>query len=1552
MHSGSHFRDPLQVLPTSVTFSIFNKSEVENLSVCKVSNPILFDSLSNPCQNGLYDPRMGPLNPFENCATCKLNHQSCPGHMGHIELPFPVFNPLVFPTLYSLMRAKCFNCHKLRISRTKADPIITTIKSMAQGPIQRAAIKTFISKMPPKCDNCGAVTPKLRKEGVVKIFILPLSQRGRRVNAGIGVDMKLPPFLTPKDVYEHLKQTFGLEYDLLHVLCPGTTVFGTEGHDFFFIQSLPVPPSRFRPPSKMGDQTYEHPSNGLLGKILSTRRDLLRSAKPVSNKDNDNKGDEGENLEGEVDETRGEGETQIDYHNRIQRTLSCYFQLQHDVNTYLDATKNPNPPYGGKIIPGVRQLLEKKEGLFRQNMMGKRVNYAARSVISTDPYIATTEVGVPQVFAMKLTFPEPVTPYNSEILRNAVQNGPNVYPGANFVEDQKGNLIDLAHLSKDRREGIAKLLQTPSGHPSNLPKRVYRHLTNGDVLLVNRQPTLHKASIMAHKAKVLPNQRTIRLHYANCNSYNADFDGDEMNLHFPQSFEARSEAYNLALADKMYTTPTAGNPIRGLIQDHVMGGFFLTLKNTFLSRPIYTQLVYSALSTDSSLFSQKLVTIPPAVLKPKPLWTGKQVISTVIRLIVGEGVPLPNITAKGKVSAKIWTPLHEEEASFLMRGGDLLTGVIDKNQIGPSKFGLVHSVCELYGHTAAGRLLSSLGRLFTTTVQYFGCSIGVADMILTEEADDSRNQILSVANQKGQEVAAKFAAQELTGDYENDGSDLTTDQVKASLGRILHDEELAPRLDGSYAGALAQLAGDVIDATVPKGQMVSFPYNNLMTMATIGAKGSNVNVSQISCLLGQQALEGRRVPVMPSGRTLPSFSPYDLSPRAGGFVQQRFLTGIKPQEYYFHCMAGREGLIDTAVKTANSGYLQRCVIKALESLTLAYDGTVRESDGSVIQFLYGEDGLSTQDTKFLTEFKFMASNFKPLIHSAQLACILPKLDLNAARTAKFDVETGGDPVLSRLSPFNCLGAVSEYFSDALEEYISSNPDGLVSLNSDLSPDKFRTLMHYRYQQSLAHPGDSVGAVCGQSIGEPSTQMTLNTFHLAGHGAANVTLGIPRLREIIMTAAKVPKTPTMTLPLVVGSTKKEAYKLAKNLSRIGVSDVWGGLTVTSSLELKKGSQGARVYKLEIDINNEEVMKRNNVTSTQLSNTLENKFLPKLIVAITRDLKKSGDQSTVVSQTTFERERKYLYRLEKAAIEGKEDDNEQDIGKTMDDDSDSDHDSDVEVLEDSDKKTRVKEYDDDDDEVEAEGSDMEEEVEGEDLDVKGEEEMGQEDELNAKVKKNDGAKGSFSHPFIRGYSVNNDSFSLTLQIPARLRKILMLTVAEKVAKTVYVREIKGITKGHVNQSNTQSTPVITTDGVNFEAAWSLRSRIDINKMATNDIYQTLLNYGVEACRTSIIREINNVFSSYGIDVDLRHLALLSDFMTFEGQYRALNRIGMDNSNSPFLKMSFETTASFLTKAVLFKENEDLTTPSARIIVGQPMKSGTGLCELRYPMEISSN
>ncbi len=295
---------------------------------------------------------------------------------------------------------------------------------------------------------------------------------------------------------------------------------------------------------------------------------------------------------------------------------------------------------------------------------------------------------------------------------------------------------------------------------------------------------------------------------------------------------------------------------------------------------------------------------------------------------------------------------------------------------------------------------------------------------------------------------------------------------------------------------------------------------------------------------------------MQNGRTLPCYLSYDPNPRSSGYVSDRFVTGLRPQDFFFHCMAGREGLIDTAVKTSRSGYLQRCLIKQLESLVVSYDMTVRDNDGSIVQFSYGDDGIDVMENKYLDKFKFLERNHNTIFKNIDKFLSEGAVEIEPIEKAKSKIRRemkrmmkkdenltalqaqykASDPLISIFHPQRHFGSISEKMEHQIEKYIASESvkvniekEGKRALRHKfpiIEPDEFKKMYYLKYLKSLVHAGENVGTIAAQSIGEPSTQMTLNTFHLAGHGAANMTLGIPRLKEILMTTPTNIKTPCM------------------------------------------------------------------------------------------------------------------------------------------------------------------------------------------------------------------------------------------------------------------------------------------------------------------------------------------------------------------------------------------------------------------------------------------
>src|SRR5512139_3970127 len=587
--------------------------------------------------------------------------------------------------------------------------------------------------------------------------------------------------------------------------------------------------------------------------------------------------------------------------------------LQYHVTTYFNNEASGIPPArhrSGRALKTLSQRLKGKEGRFRSNLSGKRVDFSARTVVSPDPNLDINEVGVPEEIAMRLSVPEKVTTWNIEELKKFVINGPEKYPGALYIIRPDGKRIRLEFVVD--RTKIAEAVE--------LGFIVERHLKNGDIAIFNRQPSLHRMSIMAHYVRVLP-YKTFRLHLCVCPPYNADFDGDEMNLHVPQSEEARTEALLLMQVQDQILSPRFGGPIIGAIRDFITGAYYLTRRTNYLTKVEVNRLLTATEYTGP---------LPEPIIKePQPLWSGKQIFSLYLPKTL-------NYVLKANLCqgcAKCEEENCKYDAYVVIKNGELLSGIIDRRSIGAEQSeSLLHRIIKDYGAQAGREFLNKTTRLLKLFITMRGFSYTYDQLVLSPKAVAKISKTMERIQKKIDEHIEN---------YKNGTLPRLPGQTLEESFEIYVMHELATARDES--GKIADQ-----DFTLENAGIV---------MTRTGARGSSLNIGQMAACVGQQAVRGKRIMRGYSGRALPHFVDGDPSPRARGFVYNSYQTGLDAIEFFFHAMGGREGLVDTAVRTQQSGYMQRRLINALEHIRLEYDGTVRDSAGDIIQFRYGEDGV-------------------------------------------------------------------------------------------------------------------------------------------------------------------------------------------------------------------------------------------------------------------------------------------------------------------------------------------------------------------------------------------------------------------------------------------------------------------------------------------------------------------------------------------------------------------------------------------------------------------
>ena len=546
--------------------------------------------------------------------------------------------------------------------------------------------------------------------------------------------------------------------------------------------------------------------------------------------------------------------------------------LQYHVTTFFDNSIAKIPPArhrSGQPLKTITERIKGKGGRIRKNLAGKRVNFSARTVISPDPNLKLNEVGVPFEVAKVLTVAERVTNLNIERLKNLVMA--KEYPAANYIIRPDGK---RKRITDDLREDLREELEV--GYI------VERHLVDGDVVLFNRHPSLHRVSLMAHFVKVLP-CRTFRMHPAVCKPYNADFDGDEMNIHAPQTEEARSEAKILLNVDNNVFSPKNGSNLMGCVKDAVTGNYILL--ESELSKEDASQLLYLAGADAKGLKAKN---------------SGEDLFS--------------------KVLPKELQGVDNVYSGFKDGKGSLL-------KLADQKFGRAEAV----------ELLRRVFALGTVFLSRNGFTLSASDLDVPEKVKEKTKKIIENAERKTQEVIEAYYSGKL---------------------EILPGKSLEETREIKILQILNETRTEIGDA-VKNG----FPKDNLASkMISAGGGGSMLHITQIACSVGQQVLNGRRIDFGYTGRTLSFFKKGDLSPRSGGFIYNSFMTGLTPEEFFFGSMTGRDGLMDTALRTPKSGYLYRRLANALQDIVVTYDGTVRDASDNVVQFSYGCDGFDISAT--------------------------------------------------------------------------------------------------------------------------------------------------------------------------------------------------------------------------------------------------------------------------------------------------------------------------------------------------------------------------------------------------------------------------------------------------------------------------------------------------------------------------------------------------------------------------------------------------------------
>ena len=840
----------------SLQFAFLSPDEIRRMSGVKIITADTYDDDGYPIEMGLMDLHLGVIEPNLRCRTCGGRVNECPGHFGIIELAMPVIHVGYAKEIKRLLQSTCRAC-----GRILPDAPSLRAETISDSDDATPVVRVREPKEERSCPHCHEI-----QQRIVLDKPTTFRENGHKI--------------TPKEVRARLERIPDDDVRALGL----NPKFGRP--EWMVLTVLPVPPVQVRPSITL--ESGERSEDDLTHKLV----DVLR-------------------INQRLRENRDMGAPQL-----VVEDL--WELLQYHVTTYFDNQTSGIPPArhrSGRPLKTLAQRLKGKDGRFRSNLSGKRVNFSARTVISPDPLLSINEVGVPVEVARGLTVPLEVTVHNQEVAKGLVRRGPSPSSddagryqcGVNYLVREDGQRIKVM---EKNAEACAELVT-----PGSI---VERQLVDGDIVLFNRQPSLHRMSMMAHFVRILPH-KTFRFNLCDCPPYNADFDGDEMNLHVLQSQEARAEAKVLMKVEEHILSPRYGGPIIGMLHDHITAAFLLTYQNPSFSKSEVTYLL-----------SKLNYPIPPPAGKDKdgnPVWSGKQLFS----------LTLPSdLTLEFR--ANIWArcdcpPLAcKHDANVVIENGVLKAGVIDKKAIAYEKGAVLDAIARNNGMSRARQFLDEMSRLAITAIGLKGLSTGIDDEDVPEGALKEIHAALSAAHVRVNELVAQYRKGEL----------------EQMPGRSL--EETLEVMVRRELGQARDTAGDIA------GRYLGLE-NPAVILAKSGARGSMLNLTQMAGAVGQQSVRGERLMRGFVHRTLPHFERGDLGADARGFVSSSYKRGLSPTEYFFHSMGGRESLVDTAVRTSRSGYMQRRLINALEDLKVAEDGTVRNTAGTVIEYKYGEDGV-------------------------------------------------------------------------------------------------------------------------------------------------------------------------------------------------------------------------------------------------------------------------------------------------------------------------------------------------------------------------------------------------------------------------------------------------------------------------------------------------------------------------------------------------------------------------------------------------------------------
>jgi DNA-directed RNA polymerase II subunit RPB1 len=1461
-----------------IQFSIMSPEEIRKSSVAHITDRNTYDN-NRPVVGGPFDARMGVLEPGLICPTDGLDYMQTPGYFGHIELARPVFYIQYLTTVRKILSCVCIKCSKLLINKE------TNSRFMNMKPDQRwSNVFQYCGKIK-RCgedthDGCGCLQPKRIKKQDLATLIAEWESSESDVAEEGGAKKNLTMHLIPEVVLKIFRRISDEDVSFMGF----SPQFSRP--DWMICQVLAVPPPAVRPSIKMdGQQRSEDDISHILVNIIKMNKTLQEKINEKA----------------------------------AQKVIDGW----HDVLQYYVATQiNNNIPGVGQVaqrsgrpLKSIMDRLNGKGGRVRGNLMGKRVDFSARSVITPDPNLSIRELGIPLKIAKNITKPITVNELNKNFLIKLVRNGPDEYPGAKILEKKNGENISLRYADREN-------INIENGDI------VHRHIMDGDGVLFNRQPTLHRMSMMCHIARIMYQGDTFRMNVGDTKPYNADFDGDEMNLHMPQDEESEAELKNLAAVPYQIISPANNQSIIGIFQDSLLGSYQFTRVGVKFDNRAAMNLLMALQTVNETMFSNVDGTV-----------TNFQILSQI----------MPPITIKYKKKSFGEKEDYNTSNNVLeIRDGQYLRGQLDKAVLGSGTNGLIHRTCNDFNNMTSAKFIDDLQNIITEYMKVSAYSVGISDLIANAETN---NKIAQIITSKKTDVKGLIDQLHI-GVFENKTGKTNDIEFENQVSNILNKA-----ISDAGKIGLESLSKD----------------NRFVTMVTAGSKGTDINISQMTSCLGQQAIDGKRIPYGFDSRTLPHFTKYDDSPDARGFVESSFISGLRPEELFFHAMAGRIGLIDTAVKTSQTGYIQRRLIKGMEDLKVGYDMTVRNNKERIVQFAYGDDGVDTVKVENQSLPLVSMSLDEIYAHyyvstnddkDGILMTVFTKTAVSRmkkhSRELEFKTKTYIDMMIQKRDEI-----IKNVFKmrdnrnihlPVCFTHIINNVQGMqhITKNSmvdigpmdvyDMIEDNYKTLegLHYApptelfktmyyfylspkellvikrfnkkaltvlletitlmYKRSIVAPGEMVGMIAAQSIGEPTTQLTLNTFHSAGVASkSNVTRGVPRIEEIL-SLSENPKNPSLTIYL----NKDE--EMDKELVRDKIPSI--ELTIlreiVDSIEICFDPDDMHTL-IEQD---KEVMSQyfefeNMVNECMGSSSVSASAAPsEAVTGASSPQKDDVSSSATVSETAPANEKsKWIIRMtmdREAMLDRK---------ISMDDVHFA-----LKNIYDSEVTCMYADYNSDNLVFRLRLNNI---------------------ITNSKKKNNNPASLDQSDQI---YILKNFQDNMLNNVVLRGVKGLSNVLLRKITDSL-IKVDGAYTK--------KETWVLDTTGTNLITALSL-DYIDVTRTISNDIQEIYNVLGIEAARVAIFNELSEVLEFDNTYINYHHLITLADRMTASANMVSIFRHGINNDDiGPIAKASFEETPEMFLKAARHAELDEMRGVSSNVMCGQEGHYGTSSFQVLLDM-----